>query len=112
MPALFRSADVVVCTPARSTFGTVALEAMASGVPVIASAVGGLTDTVVHEVTGLLVPPLRPADLLRAIRRMLGDLALREAFGAADRDRACARYCWERVATDTSRAYARAAYGI
>jgi glycosyltransferase involved in cell wall biosynthesis len=112
MPAQYRSADIVTCTPARSTFGTIALEAMASGVPVIASAVGGLTDTVVHEVTGLLVPPLRPADLLRAIRHMLGDAALREAFGAAGRDRACARYSWERVAADTSRAYARAAYGI
>jgi glycosyltransferase involved in cell wall biosynthesis len=112
MPALYRSADVVVCTPARSTFGTVALEAMASGVPVIASAVGGLIDTVVHEVTGLLVPPLRPGDLLRAVRHMLGDAALREAFGAAGRDRACARYSWERVAADTSRAYARAVYGV
>ncbi|HEY0496161.1 MAG TPA: glycosyltransferase [Kutzneria sp.] len=112
MPALYRSADIVTCTPARSTFGTIALEAMASGVPVIASAVGGLVDTVVHEVTGLLVAPLRPADLLRAIRHLLGDLALREAYGAAGRDRACARYSWERVAADTSRAYARAAYGI
>ncbi|MEV6605309.1 glycosyltransferase [Kutzneria sp. NPDC051319] len=112
MPALYRSADIVVCTPARSTFGTIALEAMASGVPVIASAVGGLVDTVVHEVTGLLVPPRRPADLLRAVRHMLAESALREAFGAAGRDRACARYSWERVAADTARAYARAAYGV
>lgn len=111
MPGLYRSADVVVCTPARSTFGTVALEAMASGVPVIAAAVGGVTDTVVHEVTGLLVPPLRPAELVRAARHLLSDSALREAFGAAGRDRACARYSWERVAADTSRAYAHAAYG-
>ncbi|WP_249227655.1 glycosyltransferase [Kutzneria sp. CA-103260] len=111
MPALYRSADIVVCTPARSTFGTIALEAMASGVPVIAAAVGGLSDTVVNEVTGLLVPPLRPAELARAVRHLLVDSALREAFGAAGRDRACARYSWERVAADTSRAYARAACG-
>lgn len=111
MPALYRSADIVVCPPARSCFGTVALEAMASGVPVIASAVGGLADTVVHEVTGLLVPPLRPADLVRAVRHLLVDSALREAFGAAGRDRVCARFSWERVAGDTARAYARAAYG-
>jgi glycosyltransferase involved in cell wall biosynthesis len=111
MPALYRSADIVVCTPSRACFGTVALEAMASGVPVIASAVGGLADTVVNEVTGLLVPPLRPADLVRAVRRMLADSSLREAFGAAGRDRACARFSWERVAADAARAYARAAYG-
>lgn len=111
MPALYRSADMVVCTPARSTFATVALEAMSSGVPVIASAVGGLSDAVVNAVTGLLVRPSRPADLARAVRHMLADSALREAYGAAGRDRVFARYTWERVAADTSRAYARAAYG-
>jgi glycosyltransferase involved in cell wall biosynthesis len=94
MPALLRSADAVVCTPWYEPFGIVPLEAMACGVPVVAAAVGGLTDTVVDGVTGLLVRPQQPREL-----------ALRHAYGTAGHDRATARYSWDRVAADTLRAY-------
>ncbi len=59
VPALIRSADVVVCTPWYEPFGITPLEAMACGVPVVASAVGGLADSVVHGTTGLLIPARR-----------------------------------------------------
>ena len=110
MPALLRSADVVVCTPRYEPFGIVALEAMACAVPVVAAAVGGLIDTVVDGFTGLLVRP-RPDDVATAIRRLVGDPALRGAYGAAGQDRANARYSWDRVAADTIRAYLAAAPG-
>jgi len=105
MPALLRSADVVVCTPWYEPFGIVPLEAMACGVPVVAAAVGGLADTVVDGVTGLLVRPHQPKELASRVRRLLDDPALRHAYGTAGHDRAEARYSWDRVAADTLRAY-------
>ncbi|WIX90862.1 glycosyltransferase family 1 protein [Amycolatopsis sp. DG1A-15b] len=105
MPALLRSADAVVCTPWYEPFGIVPLEAMACGVPVVAAAVGGLTDTVVDGVTGLLVRPHQPKELASRARRLIDDPALCHAYGTAGRDRAMARYSWDRVAADTLRAY-------
>ena len=107
VPALLRSADVVVCAPWYEPFGLVPLEAMACGVPVIATAVGGLVDTVVDGATGVLVPPRRPDALAAAMRRMLSEPFWREAFGAAGVDRARSRYTWDRVAADTVVVYAR-----
>ena len=107
MPALIRSADVVVCTPWYEPFGIVPLEAMACGVPVVASAVGGLADTVVDRVTGWLIPPRDPAALAGALRALLADPAQRAAMGAAGRDRVEQRYAWPRVAAQTEAVYQR-----
>ncbi|WP_019808379.1 glycosyltransferase [Saccharomonospora halophila] len=107
VPALLRSADVVVCTPWYEPFGIVPLEAMSCGVPVVVSSVGGLTDTVVDGVTGVQVPPRRPDALAAAVRKLLGDAALRDAYGIAGADRARCRYSWDRIAADTSRVYER-----
>ncbi|ANN17049.1 glycosyl transferase [Amycolatopsis orientalis] len=107
MPALLRSADAVVCTPWYEPFGIVPLEAMACGVPVVVTAVGGLIDTVVHGVTGLHVPPCDPRELAGALRRLMADASMREAFGVAGGDRVRARYSWDRVAADSVRAYRR-----
>jgi D-inositol-3-phosphate glycosyltransferase len=108
MPALLRSADAVVCTPWYDPRGTVALEAMACGVPVVAAAVGALPDVVVDGITGLLVTPRKPRELAAALRGLLGQPALGEQYGAAGRDRAWARFGWERVAGETARVYERA----
>ncbi|SES20969.1 Glycosyltransferase involved in cell wall bisynthesis [Lentzea xinjiangensis] len=107
MPALLRSADVVACVPWYEPFGIVPLEAMACGVPVVASAVGGLTDTVVHGVTGLLVPPRDPRSLGRALRKLLANPSRAMAFGMAGQDRVDVRYTWDEVATRTEAVYRR-----
>jgi glycosyltransferase involved in cell wall biosynthesis len=105
VPALLRSADVVVCVPWYEPFGIVPLEAMACGRPVVASAVGGLVDTVVDEVTGLHVPPRDPARVAGAVRTLLDRPDLRASFGAAGAARATARYDWRRVAAGTLAVY-------
>jgi len=105
LPALFRSADVAVCVPWYEPFGIVPLEAMACGVPVIASAVGGLIDTVVHGRTGVHVPPRRPDLLAEALGDLLADDERLHAFGRAGRRRAKAKYSWDRVAVQTLQSY-------
>ena len=60
LPALLRSADLLVDAPTGEPFATVALEAMACGTPVVASAIGSHLDTIIDGTTGLLVPPARP----------------------------------------------------
>ncbi|WP_189155587.1 glycosyltransferase [Lentzea pudingi] len=107
MPALIRSADVVVCPQRHSSSGAGSLEAMACGVPVVAAAAGGLAEAVVHEVTGLLVPPHTPMVLARALRALLGDELRRQELGTAGRDRVLVRHAWDRVAPAVVRAYER-----
>ena len=85
MPALLRSADAVVCVPWYEPFGIAPLEAMACGIPVVATAVGGQIDSVVHDVTGVHVPPRDPAALAAALRALLADPARRRELGAAGR---------------------------
>jgi glycosyltransferase involved in cell wall biosynthesis len=112
VPALIRSADVVLCTPWYEPFGITPLEAMACGVPVVASAVGGLTDSVVHGTTGLLIPARDPAALVAAARTLLANPALRTAFGEAGARRARRWYSWPRVAAQTESVYLRLGAGV
>ncbi len=105
VPALLRSADVVVATPWYEPFGIVPLEAMACGRPLVGSAVGGLLDTVEPDRTGILVPPREPAVLAEAIGALLRDPARRATLGGAARQRAVACYSWRRVAAETENVY-------
>ncbi|MBI2708858.1 MAG: glycosyltransferase [Actinobacteria bacterium] len=103
--ALIRSADVVACCPWYEPFGLVAVEAMACGRPVVASATGGLAETVVPGVTGLLVPPRDPDAIAAALRRLRARPALARRMAESGAQRA-GRYGWERIASDTMAAYA------
>ncbi|WP_327085622.1 glycosyltransferase [Nonomuraea sp. NBC_01738] len=105
VPRLMRSADAVVTLPREAPNGIVALEAMACGVPVVASAVGAHLDSVVDGVTGLLVPPGRPARTATVVRELLADRTLRTALGYAGADRVRSRYSWERIGQELVRVY-------
>jgi glycosyltransferase involved in cell wall biosynthesis len=102
---LLRSADVVACAPWYEPFGIVALEAMACGVPVVASAVGGLVDTVVDGATGVLVPPRQPRRLATALSWLLEHPEVRTGMGQAGVRRVRSRYRWSNVAAATERVY-------
>jgi glycosyltransferase involved in cell wall biosynthesis len=100
VPTLMRSADIVCCTPWYEPFGMVALEAMACGTPVVASRVGGLVETVVDGVTGILVPARHPRSIRAAIAALLHDPARRQAMGGSALHRAHS-YAWPKVAART-----------
>jgi len=80
---LLAACDAFVLPSRQEGLGVAALEAMAAGRVVVASRVGGLGETVVHEGTGLLVPPDEPEALARALDRLLEEPGLRERLGAA-----------------------------
>jgi glycosyltransferase involved in cell wall biosynthesis len=101
------AADLVAVPSLAEGLGVAALEAMAAGRPVVASAVGGLRETVRHEGEGLLVPPGDPAELADALARCLTDAGLRQTLGAAGRTRA-ERFSTLAMARGTESVYERA----
>lgn len=83
LPDLYRAAAVCAVPSAYESFGLVAVEAMASGTPTVATRVGGLASTISHGKTGFLVGDREPEGFASAIGRLLGDDALRQRMGAA-----------------------------
>jgi starch synthase len=107
------------CPSVYEPFGIVNLEAMACGVAVVASRVGGIPEVVVPEQTGLLVPfepdgtpknePRDPEafarDLANALNRLIGDPELARKMGAAGRARVLAQFSWSSIADQTLALY-------
>jgi D-inositol-3-phosphate glycosyltransferase len=102
---LMRAADLVLTVPWYEPFGIVPLEAMACGTPVVASAVGGMLDTVEDGVTGLLVPPRDAPAVADAVRRLATDPQTLARFGAAAAAAVAERYSWDAVAEATEHVY-------
>ena len=92
LPAAMRGADLFLLPSETESFGLAALEAMACGLPVIASAVGGLPEVIADGETGFLRPMGDVAAMTAAARRLLDDPALRARFAAAARLRAETQY--------------------
>jgi len=98
LPRHYRSADVcLVPTIAQDGLSITSVEAMAAGIPVIASRIGGVPYTVSDGVTGLLCEPGDPGDLAAKIARLLDDPDLRREMGLAGRRRFEADFTWETV---------------
>jgi N-acetyl-alpha-D-glucosaminyl L-malate synthase BshA len=94
---LLAAADLLLLPSETESFGLVALEAMASGVPVVASRVGGLPEVVEHGVSGYLAPVGDVEAMADDSLRILSDCEVRKRFGEAARERAVRLFDWHNV---------------
>lgn len=94
LPRYYRSADVF-CAPntGHESLGLIILEAMAAGLPIVATRIQGFQDVLADGVHGLLVPPRDSASMTDSLRRLLGDSAMREEMGRAGA-RHAQNYSW------------------
>jgi glycosyltransferase involved in cell wall biosynthesis len=93
----YRAMDVMVLPSRREGFPNVVLEAAATGIPVITTECTGARDSVVPEVTGLLIPPGYPEAISEAALKLLREPARRRMMGDAARAWVCNHYSDERV---------------
>ena len=117
---IYSGADVFCCPSIYEPFGIINLEAMACETPVVASAVGGIPEVVVHDETGYLVPvaqehespfaPLHPEsfaqDLAYQVNRLMDNPETRKRFAEAGRRRAVEHFSWSSIAEKTEQLYA------
>ena len=107
----YYAASTVCAVPSRyESFGLVAVEAMACGLPVVASRAGGLKFTVEEERSGLLVPPGDPAALAEALDRVIDDHDLRASLRVGARQ-AAIRFSWQTIGPAMVSLYERLAEG-
>ncbi|TQN43125.1 glycosyltransferase involved in cell wall biosynthesis [Blastococcus colisei] len=105
VPGVLSSLDVLVLPSAYEEMGSVLVEAMAAGLPVVASDVGGIPEVVRHGETGLLVPPGDVDCLAETLDRLVADPQLRARLSAGARARARA-YAWPALAARVTGVYA------
>lgn len=107
MPSYFAASDIVVLPSLQEATSIAALEAMASGKPVIGTRVGGLAQLISHQSTGMLVPPGDSLELAHAMISLIRDKAVRAEMGRAARERVLEQFSWERIAESTRQIYTR-----
>lgn len=106
--AILSSLDVFVSASRSESFGIALVEAMASGVAVVATATEGAREIVEDGLTGIIVPVGDADSLAAAVTELLGDEARRLSLGESAREAASARFSLERMVADTERVYAEA----
>jgi glycosyltransferase involved in cell wall biosynthesis len=108
MPRHYQQADLFVLPSRRESFGLVLAEAMACGLPVVATRAGAIPEVVEDGTTGALVPPDDPAALASAVLSLLSDRERMKALGAAGAARVARLFTWDMVATRIVKGYAGA----
>jgi D-inositol-3-phosphate glycosyltransferase len=109
---LYFASDIFVSTPWYETFGLTILEAMACGIPVIGSNVGGIRYSVLPGKTGYLVAPDDSHSLAERIKELYSNPTLREQMGIHARARAYSDYPWSKTASQTLEAYTKLSNSI
>jgi len=87
------------------TFGIAAIEAQAMGLPVVATRIGGVSEAVLDDQTGLLVPPRDPQALARAVMRLIENPELRRSMSREGRRFVAQRYDWHKNAERVEELY-------
>jgi glycosyltransferase involved in cell wall biosynthesis len=105
MPLLYAAIDVLAAPSRWEGFGLMLVEAMAAGLPIVASRVGAIPDVVAEDETALLVPPADPPSLAAAIASLLGDPRRARRMGELGRKRA-QLFSWERAGRELDALYA------
>jgi glycosyltransferase involved in cell wall biosynthesis len=113
LPDLYRACDVFVLPSVSrlEAFGIVALEAMASGLPVVASDIPGVREVVDEGAEGYLANPLDPANLAARVNELLVSPLKRARFGRNGRAKVLREFSWERVAAQVERVYEQVLHG-
>jgi glycosyltransferase involved in cell wall biosynthesis len=99
IPSVLAALDLIVVPSASESLPNVILEAMAAGIPVVATRVGGIPEVVEHERTGLLVPQGDEDQLVEAIERLIRQPSLRTEYGCRARENALSCFQWDRVSS-------------
>jgi len=105
MSALMSCADVLVVPSIYEPFGIVALEGMAAGVPVVASKVGGLTEVIEHDRTGVHVYPRNPDSIAWGIDHVLSDPGHASWMAQKAHEKVKNMHSWESIASKTLQVY-------
>jgi len=109
MVAVLLAADIHISASHTEGFPNNILEAMCAGLPVVATAVGGVPEMVIDGVTGLLVPAQEPHEMGRALVQLVYDPARRRSMGEAGRNCVVSRYSIERSVEALQETYAKVA---
>lgn len=107
VPRILRTLDAFVLSSKMEGLGSVVLEAMICGVPVVATCAGGVPETVRHEETGLLVPPQNPQALGAAIVRVLQDKVLAKSLAENGKALVLAQFTVDKMIEGNLRVYER-----
>lgn len=112
IPQILAASDIFVLSSDWEGLPYTIIEAMMSGLPVVATRVGGVPELVENEVTGFIVPPKNPQALAKGLQRLLDDPELRHRMGQLGREKALREFTLDRMLRETERVYEEVLYKL